>query len=345
MTKVRLLALLFVLGLFAMSQPTKTFTNPLLPSGADPHLTFFKGFYYLTYTTGSDIRIRKAASLAGLDAAEEQYVWADFETERCCNVWAPEFHRLPGPQGWRWYMYYTAGPAQCCADQRMHVLESAGDDPLGPYQYKGKLFDSQNDFWAIDPTVFEHKGSLYVVYSGTPLDKLPNEKPQNLYIAKLQNPWTIAGERVEISAPSQPWEIVGGPVNEGAALVKRNNKLYLAYSGSGCWTDDYTVGVLVASEGANLLNPKSWQKMPRPILRRNDAGQVFGPGHHSFFKSPDGSEDWIIYHANPSPAMGCKEQRSPRAQKITWGSDGLPRVSAAALGSPLALPSGDPGPR
>ncbi len=327
------------------NQSGKTFINPLLPSGADPYLTFYQGFYYLTYTTGSDIRIRKAASLAGLGEAEEQYAWVDIGTDHCCNIWAPEFHRLQGPQGWRWYMYYTAGPAQCCADQRMQVLESAGDDPLGPYSYKGRLFDAANDFWAIDATVFENKGSQYVVYSGTPLDKLPNEKPQNLYIAKLENPWTIVGERVEISVPDQAWEIIGGPVNEGPALVKRNNKLYLAYSGSGCWTDDYTVGVLVALDTADLLRPQSWQKMPKPILQRNDVGEVFGPGHNSFFKSPDGKEDWVIYHANPNAGLGCREQRSPRAQKVTWGSDGLPRIKAAGANTPLTLPSGDPGQR
>lgn len=339
------LACLAVLTLLmsASSQSPKTFTNPILPSGPDPFVTFFDGHYYLTYTTGADIRIRKARSLATLGQAPEQVVWADFELERCCHVWAPEFHRLKNPQGqYRWYLYYTAGPSECCAQQRMHVLESAADDPLGPYSYKARLFDAQNDFWAIDPTVLENGGKLYVIYSGTPLDLMPGEKPQNLYIAPLSNPWTLSGPRVEISIPDQPWEIYGAPVNEGPAVVKRNGKIYLAYSGSGCWTDDYAVGVLVASQNADLLKPKSWQKMPKPFLTRNDKGRVFGPGHNSFFKSPDGKEDWIVYHANPGPGLGCKEQRSPRAQKITWGSDGLPKVASPSAGS-SPLPSGDPG--
>jgi GH43 family beta-xylosidase len=332
-----------VLLMSASSQSPGTFTNPLLSSGADPFMTFFNGHYYLTYTTGSDIRIRKSQSLATMASAREQIVWADFETDRCCHLWAPEFHRLKNPEGqYRWYLYYTAGPGECCANQRMHVLVSERDDPLGPYLYRGRLFDPSNDFWAIDPTVFENNGRLYVIYSGTPLDKLPHEKPQNLYIAPLSNPWTIAAERVEISIPDQAWEIAGGPVNEGPAVLKRNHKIYLAYSGSGCWTDDYAVGLLVASQNANLLLPRSWQKMPQTLLRRNDAGQVFGPGHNSFFKSPDGKEDWIVYHANPEAGLGCKEQRSPRAQRITWGSDGLPRVARPTAG-PSLLPAGDPG--
>jgi GH43 family beta-xylosidase len=335
---------LLALGL-SLGQNQATFTNPILTSGPDPHLTFFQGQYYLTTTSGRDIRLRQAKSLATLGQAETTVVYTETEPERCCHLWAPEFHRLQNPQQeWRWYVYYTAGPADCCASQRMHVLESASDDPLGPYTYKGRLFDTNHDYWAIDPTVFENKGQLYTVYSGTPKDKLPYEKPQHLYIAALENPWTIRGERVQISAAESPWEYGGAPVNEGPALVKRASKLYLSFSGSGCWTDDYAAGVLVASENADLLNAKSWQKMPKPFLKRNDKAGAYGPGHNSFFKSPDGKEDWIIYHANPDFGLECKDQRSPRAQKVIWGPDGLPQVNPVPIGAPVALPSGDPGP-
>lgn len=328
----------------AVSQNTQTFTNPLVSSGADPQLTTFEGHYYLTYTTGSDIRVRKAESLTTLKDVEEQVVWTDTETERCCNVWAPELHRLEGPDGWRWYVYYTAGPLDCCVKQRMHVLESEANDPLGPYAYKSRLYDPQHDFWAIDPTVFQTAaGRSYVIWSGTPRDNMPYEKPQYLYIAKLADPWTLEGPRVEISRPDRDWEEVGWPVNEGPAVLQHGGQIFLAYSGSGCWTDDYAVGMLTATED-DLLDPASWEKLPEPRLTRNDEAQTFGPGHNAFFKSPDGSEDWIIYHANPAAGLGCGGARSPRAQKITWGEDGLPRFGKPVSPTrPLPLPSGDPG--
>ncbi len=320
----------------------QTFTNPLLSSGADPQLTFFEDSYYLTYTTGSDVRIRQATSLATLSEAEEEVVWTDTDPARCCNVWAPEVHRLEGPNGPRWYIFYTAGPADCCTEQRMHVLESEADDPLGPYSYKSRLFDPAHDFWAIDPTVFSTPAGRYVVWSGTPQDNMPYEKPQYLYIAKLVNPWTLEGPRVEISRPDRAWEQVDGAVNEGPAVLQRDGKVFLAYSGSGCWTDDYAVGMLVASTEDDLLEPASWRKLPNPLLTRNDDAQAFGPGHNAFFKSPDGSEDWLIYHANPTSGLGCAALRSPRAQKVTWGEDGLPRFGRpAALETPLLLPSGE----
>jgi GH43 family beta-xylosidase len=339
------LACLALISMSASGQRSQTFTNPLLLSGADPHMTTFEGRYYLTYTTGSDIRIRKAESLKALDEAEEQVIWTDDDLDRCCNVWAPEIHRLKGPRGWRWYVYYTAGPPDCCAKQRMHVLESRTDNPVGPYMYKGRLFDPEHDFWAIDPTVFSARdGSRYVVWSGTPRDNMPHEKPQYLYIAKLINPWTLQGPRVEIGRPDRAWEMLGGAVNEGPAILQRGGKTFLTYSGSGCWTDDYAVGMLVATEGESFLELASWRELPKPLLTRNDEAEAFGPGHNSFFKSPDGSEDWIIYHANPSAGLGCASLRSPRAQKVEWGRDGLPHFGApVAPTTPLPLPSGDPG--
>ena len=57
----------------------------------------------------------------------------------CCNMWAPEFHLLNGPNG-RWYLYYVAG--QNVPDynptQRLHVLEIGGHRPDGPVHVQGR---------------------------------------------------------------------------------------------------------------------------------------------------------------------------------------------------------------
>lgn len=227
----------------------------------------------------------------------------------------------------------------------MHVLESEADNPLGPYAYKARLFDPEHDYWAIDPTVFQtFHGGGYVVWSGTPQDQMQYEKPQYLYIAKLTNPWTLAAPRVEISRPEYAWEQVDGAVNEGPAVLRHEDRLFLTFSGSGCWTDDYAVGILTADEGENLLEPGSWTKVTEPLLSRDDEAQAFGPGHNNFFKSPDGSEDWIIYHANPAAGLGCAAARSPRVQRVIWGDEGLPDFGKpVGPETPIPLPAGDSG--
>ena len=98
----------------------------------------------------------------------------------------------------------------------------------------------------------------------------------------------------------------------------------------------------MADENSDVLDPKSWKQYPTPVFERNDANGVFGPGHNGFFQSPDGTEDWIVYHAKTSSDFTNKG-RSTRAQKFTWNADGTPN-----FGTPLPLdtildePSGEP---
>lgn len=102
-------------------------------------------------------------------------------------------------------------------------------------------------------------------------------------------------------------------------------------------------GMLTADTNADLLDPAPWKKAPQPLFRQSPENGVYGTGHNSFFKSPDGKEWYILYHARDTqvdpPGMG--DTRSPRAQKIEWKADDYP-----VLGTPypktmrLKKPSG-----
>ena len=72
------------------------------------------------------------------------------------------------------------------------------------------------------------------------------------------------------------------------------------------------------------MDPESWIKNPQPVFKQSPANGVYAPGHNSFFKSPDGQQDWILYHANDKPGQGCGRFRSPRTQPFKWNEDGTP---------------------
>lgn len=36
----------------------------------------------------------------------------------------------------------------------------------------------------------------------------------------------------------------------------------------------------------------------------------YAPGHNCFFQTSNG-DDWLLYHANPRPGLGCENERSP----------------------------------
>nr|WP_322624813.1 glycoside hydrolase family 43 protein [uncultured Flavobacterium sp.] len=334
-----LLALLVSGSIFAQK---KTFQNPLLPSGADPYSTYHNGYYYYTHTQGSKLVLWKTKNLANLKDAESKEVWAPPQgTPYSKEIWAPEFHFINK----KWYAYFAADDGDN-NNHRMYVLENASEDPFkGTWEFKGKIAASI-DRWAIDGDVFTYNNQLYMIWSGWEGN---TNGQQNIYIAKMKNPWTIEGNRVLISQPTYAWEKQGDlndainpphvNVNEGPQFLQHGKDVFIIYSSSGCWTDFYSLGML-RLKGTDLMNPQSWIKSEQPVFVKSEKNSVYAPGHNSFFKSPDGKEDWILYHANDNPEEGCGPKRSPRMQKIQWNKDGTPNFGEPASNKEiLQIPS------
>jgi GH43 family beta-xylosidase len=340
----------------ASAQGSGTLVNPLLPSGPDPWVVHHGASYYYMYSTGRGLAIRKTVSLALLADAPAVTVWtAPKDGPYSHGIWAPELHFLKGA----WYIYFSAD-AGTNQTHRIWVLENRNADPQSAgWTLKGKVADP-SDKWAIDATVFESGGRTYMVWSGWEGDV---NGVQGIYIGELANPWTIKGRRVRLSTPDYPWEKIGDrsvkrdpeanpgdevdeplhiDVNEGPAILRRGEKIFLVYSAGGCWTDFYALGMMTASAGGDLLNPASWKKSAKPVFWQSPQAHAFGTGHNSFVQSPDGTEDWIVYHANSEPNQGCGGHRSPRAQPIHWRADGTPDFGRPIpVGTPIPRPSGE----
>ena len=307
---------------------TKTFQNPLLPSGADPFSTYHDGYYYYTNTLQNKLVLWKTKNLANIADAESKTIWTPPEgTMYSKEIWAPEFHIIDG----KWYVYFAADDGDN-NNHRMYVLENKSEDPFqGDWEFKGKVA-ANPDRWAIDGNVFKHEGELFMIWSGWEGD---TNGQQNIYIAKMKNPWTINTNRVLISEPTYVWEKQGDlddeinpphvNVNEGPQYLEHEGEIFIVYSANGCWTDYYSLGLLEFT-GDDLLDPSAWKKHEEPIFKKYEENSVYAPGHNSFFKSPDGTEDWILYHANSNPGDGCGGKRSPRMQKIEWNEDGTPNL-------------------
>ena len=327
----------------------------------DPFITHFNGFYYLTYTS-TPLEVRKSRTLAGLADAPSTIVWPlpGDETPEASDIftWAPELHRLKSPDDGRhhWYLYYSPGnPTR----KSMAVLESETDDPLSRYRFKAFIpfeepLSSVGDLillggGSLDATVFEnYDGRLYYAFSGV----RPIRPSSRLFLAEMLNPWTLASDPILISSPELPWERQGSvPTNEAPQVLRRDGKLHLIYSASFCGSDFYSLGRLTVDERADLLDPATWAaaKHPEPVFQSAPELGVFGPGHNGFFKSPDGKEDWIVYHAYAGPE-GVREEggactagfRTARAQKFEFDANGVPqfgRPTSPAID--LQPPSGD----
>jgi GH43 family beta-xylosidase len=337
--------LLFLPGtIICSSQESGTFSNPLFTSGPDPWIIRQNGLYYYVSSSGTGIVLRSGKNLDELKRSQPESVWKAPEgTMWSKEVWAPEMHYIKN----KWYIYFAADNGQN-RNHRMYAIENDNSDPLeGEWIFRGKVSDA-SDKWAIDGSVFEFRNKLYMIWSGWEGDV---NGQQNIYLAEMENPWTVKSGRVLISAPEYEWERVGDlnnrddvphvNVNEGPVALNHKGRLFVIYSASGCWTDSYCLGMVEFTGSNDLLDPSEWKKSPQPVFIGDPEAGVYSPGHNSFFKSPDGKEDWILYHANPFPGKGCGRFRSPRAQKFSWKPDGIPEFGKPAeTGIPVRLPSG-----
>lgn len=324
----------------AKNQLKTSFTNPVW-NGADPWMVKQGEDYIYCWSANNSIIISKSKKMT--KRGELKSIWQTPAAgwNRAC-LWAPEIHFIQG----RWYVYYTAGESgPPFIHQRAGVLRSKTDDVFSDYEDMGMLYTGDNpddlstNIWAIDMTVLEHQGKLYAIWSGWVKQKTTDATPQHLYISEMENPWTLKGTRVKISSPVESWE-TGGPLslNEGPEILKKGNQVFIVYSCRESWLVEYRLGMLqLINPDGSLLDPANWKKTG-PVFQGNS--QVYGVGHCSFIKSPDNTEDWIIYHSKKSTTPGW--ERDIRMQPFQWNTDGTPQFgSAIPAGKAINLPSGE----
>lgn len=319
---------------------TDTFTNPIAP-GADPWVVWHEGFYYWC-ASENDLAIAVYRSERLTERGEKIIVWSAPEAgPHSREIWAPELHRLDG----RWFIYVAASDGDN-RTHRMIVLEALADDPRDGFQFKAELYTGDHiatraqNRWAIDGTVLEHGGQRYLLWSGWEDER----DEQWLYIAPLVNPWTVASNRVRLCANDDHlWERIGETragrgLNEGPQVLQRDGRVFVAFSASASWEVTYKVGLLELAAGGDPMNPAAWRKHSRPILEQ--AGRTWGPGHNCFVRSPDGTEDWIVFHAKIETRANWK--RAIHLQRFSWDAEGYPVFDAPLdPGVPMVLPGGE----
>jgi GH43 family beta-xylosidase len=306
----------------------KTAKNLIIAQRADPWVyKHTDGYYYFTASVPeyNGIEVRRSKTIKGIAKAEPVVVWKKHETGPMSSlIWAPEIHYINGS----WYVYFAAAPSKEIIDglfqHRMFVIENKSPNPLeGNWEEKGQIKTDWDSF-ALDATSFEHKGQQFLVWA----QKDPNIKGNsNLYIAPLENPWTIKGPQEMIAKPEYDWETIGFWVNEGPAVLKRNGKIFISFSGSAT-DENYAMGLLTADENSDVMDPNSWCKSKEPVFKTCYESGQYGPGHNSFTVSDDGSQDTLVYHVrNYTEIVGdplYDPNRHTCAKEFTWNPDGTP---------------------
>lgn len=314
-------------------------SNILFCQGDYPFITTSEGNYYLTFQniTVDSIFVHCSKSVEGLAKSEPILIWAP-EKGKMSNIYSPELHKVNG----KWYVYFEADNGINTDTHQLYVIENSFSDPLkGTWSLHGPIVTDEEWNFGLHPTSFINNGKQYLLWSGWNKRRTETET-QCIFIAEMENPWTLKSERVMISSPVYEWERqwinpdgsrTSYPiyVNENpSVMISPDRKtITVAYSASGIWTDYSTLGIIHANAADNLLDSASWTKEPEPFFTADYDSGIFGTSNISAVASLSDDTHILVYgskHFDHDRIM----EKEIRWKKISWSESGLPE-----LGSPL----------
>jgi GH43 family beta-xylosidase len=226
-------------------------------------------------------------------------------------------------------------------------MAATGNDPLGAYGPPERV-DMRFERYAIDPSILAlPDGRLYLLFAAG-----------GLWAAPMSDPQHVSGDAVRIAEGTEPWEHgwrfadgrwapdVGYWIEAPEPLL-HEGRTFIVYSAGHTATRGYFLGLLEL-RGNDPLAPNAWVKRRDPLFASYDGadGGAYSPGHNGFTTSPDGREDWLVYHARDRRADGTTPGdfglRTTRAQRFGWRADGTPDFGhPVPSGVPLPRPSGE----
>ena len=337
----QLFTLLIGILLTATAFSQSTFVNSM-NNGQDPYVIKNDGFYYFVHSDNYNLFIYKSDKLS--DMGERKVIWGVWQSSWATrDMWGPQLHYFDG----KWYLYYTAGVYDDgdYQDQRTAVLVCDSQDPFtgnwtdlgflynGDAYYPGIVPTLENTDAGIDLTPFEMNGKMYGIWAGG------TGSAWGLFIAEMENPWTMGSSRKVLSNPTYSFEtITADDVNEGAAILKNDGKVYAIYSANFGSTAHYKLGQLSIDENDDPMVISNWTKKPTAVFE--GTSDVYGTGRGVFTTSPDGTENWMLYHSKIYNSVDW--WRDVRLQKFTFNPDGSPNFGTPeAARTSKAAPSGE----
>lgn len=280
-----------------------TYTNPVyagtqdkLPEAADPATLKYNGEYY-TYVTGDPCLVLKSEDLVHWQLAGPMMSGK-------ANCWAPSVVYKNGT----FYAYAaTVEPGVAEGERRVQLFTS--QSPLGPFEKKATL----TEHYSYDAEYFMDDDGREYLYWTQLCGTLPFRCGGNATVVdRLVGMDGLAGE-VSLVAEPEGWECRNRCILEAPAVLKRDGRYFVQYSGAAYENDSYGGGYVVADKPAQT----AWTRQEQ-VLKSVDPN-VNGPGGADWVKGPNNLDDWTIYHGR-----GITREtwdRWIRIDPVMWGRD------------------------
>jgi GH43 family beta-xylosidase len=300
-------------------------------AGYYPQVAVWDQHYYYTMQIPSadSIILWKSDKPETLPQGERLCVWHVDSME---HIWSPEIHHINN----KWYVYFEADGGNTDYHQ-LYVLENSSADPMkGKFELKGAIMTNEEWNFGLHPTTVMVRGKQYLLWSGWPHRRKETET-QCIYIAQMENPWTLSSERIMLSEPEFEWERQwinpdglrsNYPIfvneNPEAFVTPDGRYVCVCYSASGIWTEFHSLGMLYARTDADLLDPASWTKVEEPLFKSlKDTCDYWLSSNICVFPSVDGSSSYMFYESRWRDSKH-KEHRDVRLKSLRFNEEGLP---------------------
>lgn len=312
----------FSIGKLAEASLQASYKNPVQNGCADPVVLKHDGTYYLYCTDSTThpdmpigIRVFQSVDLVHWD--DKGYALKKEDSWGSDRFWAPDIVEKDGT----FYLYYAAETRICVATAK---------HPLGPFRQKVKA-PMEPESIRIDAHVFQDDDGQYYFYY------VHFNQGNEIWGGKLNDDMmTVDSSSLRrMIAPDQPWERQQAAIAEGPEIIKHEGIYYMTYSGSHFESPDYAVGYATSK---SPLGP--WEKSPwNPVMKSTT--YAHGTAHHCLTTSPDGTENFIVYHRHHSLTETEPRQLSIDRFRFVPVDNGPDRIEVLGpTSSPQPMPSG-----
>lgn len=252
------------------------------------------------------------------------------------HIWSPELHRIND----KWYIYFEGDDGVNTDNHQIYVLENVNEDPTtGEWMLHGPIVTNEEWNFGLHPSSFVLNGKQYLLWSGWEHRRTETET-QCIFIAEMENPWTLKSERVLISKPDFEWERQwvkpNGRRSAYPIFVNENPEpfvspdgkfVFVGYSASGIWTPYHLLGLLYAPADADLLKASSWTKCAEPQFMPEESirDKVYGVSNISVLTLPGEEQSMIFYDVTePDAEDEDVEASNVYVKRISWNEKSMP---------------------
>jgi arabinan endo-1,5-alpha-L-arabinosidase len=319
-----LLGVITMIGCASSEEKASSYQNPVFePVLADPSVIKAENSYFYAYGTEDDWGDGNGSRLTPIirskDLIEWEYVGEAFESKpnwkSAGGLWAPDVHYFND----KYYLYYSLS---VWGDSNPGIGIATSDDPAGPFEDHGKLFDSRDIGVgnSIDPMLYVDGGTPYLFWGSF----------HGIYGIELsEDGMNTTGEKFQIA----------GSAFEATYIVERDGNYYFFGSKGSCCEGEHSSyhvavgrseelkGPYVDKDGKGLITGEGTLLLTGSFPDENSDKEFVGPGHNSIVTDDEGT-DWIVYHAidKDNPNLGSGATRRPlMIDPIVW-EDGWPTI-------------------